>query len=166
MGKEFLSEEKVFKEIDAHIDRVKTTIRIAKTVIEALKSFQGKPLNQFQRIEKAVKKLLPDYTVRYHRDYGTYRLPIWGNEIDYQKSINMLIARDHETSLQIQSVIEHNHYLYNETRINELEAKKTALPEAVSKFNQGLALIKEAQKIAEGHPDHYLYPLSKLFQLT
>jgi len=166
MEKEFLSEEKIIKEIDAYIDRVKTTFRIAKTVIEALKTFQGKPPNQFQRIEKAVKKALPDYTVRYHRDYGNYRLIIWGNGVDYQNSVNMLIARDHETSLQIQSVIEHNHYLLNETRINELEAKKLALPEAVSKFNQGLALIKEAQKIAEGHLDHYLYPLSKLFQLT
>lgn len=137
-------------------------LKILDAIEPVLKSFDGKTISK--RIETAIKKALPEYTVYYGKSYSWYEVRIWGNGIKYDNSItlNLGYLRDTDT-LNFDWFVKNNKFLYLEKeRMDILVAvSDDSLHELNTKYEEYLSIKEQFKNFISEFP----YPVSQYFKL-
>jgi len=126
------------------IEDEEKNISIFDAVSKALENFDGKKITR--RMETAVKNALSDYTVYYEKEYGMYRLFIWGKDIDYNRRLSVLLGYD-ETFCYYKFKNEHN-TCYTEGAPKRLAEAKSfiANPEKIDRIAETIIAYKKSQE--------------------
>lgn len=141
-------------------------IGLIDAVCEVLKTFDGKAINK--RIETAVKKRLPDYSVFYESKYSFYSITIWGNEIPYDKRLQLLLAYNDKETFSYENFQKHNvaYLVSNRKAKAELESyidneeKQNELQKLIDLKNE---IEKKIEELKTKTPD--IYPIRKFLKI-
>jgi hypothetical protein len=154
---------------DAEVVRTKTLEHIAtnraKAVIhtkvcEALKTWQGKPINK--RIQTLVQKALgEEYTVYWSTSYGWLALDIWSaTKLPYNNKYNVMLAYDNDTyptndrkfdfaHWEVRYSNSHGNNRYGEWA-DKSEHALRFLDQRIQAYNEAMAAAKAAYEALEG----------------
>ena len=153
---------KAIESVENYIVEQERDLEIWQKVMEVLKPFDGKAVSK--RMETAVKKALPDYTLYLDNDF-LVTIQIWGSDVGYNKRIAIYLRHD-------EKVYNHAKTLENSGYFNFIQEKNQGLraslmndarviKELVGDFNN---CVKRLQAVNE-EAERYGYPLSSILDM-
>jgi hypothetical protein len=77
----------ILDSINAQKEKYFKQMCICNKVIPILREFHGKKITK--RIETAVVKAMPEYTIYFGHKYSWWELKIWGNGLSYDESVSL-----------------------------------------------------------------------------
>jgi len=135
-----------WESIQDKIKDQKINYELWKKIESSLQKHEGKKITK--RIETALKKDFPEYTIYLENLYGMYHIVLWGNGIEYQKNIRYLIGYESSNIINMKEILKHNMcYELEKSRSEKLEKMEIEdLEVQVKKWNSGLKDLQEVQK--------------------
>lgn len=85
-----LDSKEVFNKLQERIINQQFNYDLWKKVESVLQKFDGQKITK--RIETALKKELPEYTINFENMYSYYNIYVWGNGIEYNHRKSYLIG--------------------------------------------------------------------------
>ncbi len=82
--------EKAQEKLNEYIEQTERSLEITAQLEPVLKKFHGKTINK--RIQTAVAKAMPDWTIYYNIRGSMYYLDIWGNGLSMNKRFSILLG--------------------------------------------------------------------------
>jgi hypothetical protein len=106
-----LSRRNAVNKITKRIQDNQIRLDLIKTIAPVIAYYDGKKITK--RIATKLEKKLNKFTVYFSKDYGTYKLIIWGNGIDYNNRFTALIGYHSNNTVNYDSFIKYNqcHFL-------------------------------------------------------
>ena len=153
---------KVIESVQNYIAEMERDLEIWQKVMKVLKDFDGKVISK--RIETAVKKILPDYTLYLEND-SLVTIQIWGADVGYNKRIAIYL-RHNEKVYNHKKTLENSGYFpfipeKNERLRASLMNDARVIKELVGDFNN---CVKRLQAVNE-EAERYGYPLSSILDM-
>jgi hypothetical protein len=154
----------IIKAIEERQAIQKRAVDILSIIEPVLKSFDGKTISK--RIETAIKKVLPEFTVYYGKSYSWYELKIWGNGVDYQNNLSLNLGYTSTSDVfNFEWYVTNNQRSYLEkSRYEHLEVYRTDVEKLVNlsiRYEELLETISEFKKETSNLP----YPVSQFFKI-
>lgn len=129
--------------------------RVMVAMLDALRPFEGKQITK--RLATAVQKALPEYTVYYDAEYSWIKLKIWGNGLEYNSNVDVILTYTgtgndgiyhHENMVRVPDSNDYKvrmGYAYPYLRLAlDLTALRPELPVLVARYNSALAALDMA----------------------
>ena len=151
---------KTWENIQKKIQDQQENYRLWKIVESVLTRFEGQKITK--RIETALKKELPEYTIYYVLEYGMYHVRIWGNGIQYDQRKGYLIG--YSTNSRVYDAVVNMDVVRSNNQCWELEKSRSEKLQTltrdqlffqVEKWNTGLQAMQEVNKWSEFYEMNY-----------
>ena len=153
---EKLDNQKTWNNIQDMIKTKQLNYDLWKQVQTVLTHFDGQKITK--RIQTALQKELPDYTIHYSTEYGLYSLYIWGNGIAYDQRKQYHIGHvSFSDILNMVKVLDSNQcWELEKSRYEKLQTlTEQDILTAVDKWNTGLTALQEVNNWAAGFEINY-----------
>lgn len=138
--------QKMVKSIMDVQDKQNVNYFILTLIEPILRRFDGKKITK--RIETAIKKELPEYTISYGFTYSWYSLKIWGNGISWDDKIDLQLGYNEFFDMDEYIRLNQRYYLESEryntlqgylddlSKLKELVALHTEVKDMIKKFEE------------------------------
>ena len=139
-----------------------TNYKVAIQAAEVLKAFDGKKCSK--RMENAFKKRFPNYTVYCGRQYTWYGFKIWGNGIEYQYAVDLLLTYD-DDDFDYEKFVGYNQRYFLEAgryeTLQEIKEEPEKLKSLIEEYENIQKQIEEFKK----NPLLSVYPIKNFFNI-
>jgi len=166
---------KILEIIDRQKTRAQMNYELICIVRDTLKPFDGKKINA--RIKTAVAKVLPLHTIYFDKRHGMFHLMIWGNGIEYDQRMDILLGYEEsdfgtyqEHIFRLKPIKDlHRGFEYLATcyfcegpRVDALERLKSKIPEMIEKKKAYEEAKERLEKICNYHEIETNYDLKEI----
>jgi hypothetical protein len=150
-----LSAQEIFKHIQERIEDAKLNYSLWKIIQSECNRREGQTISK--RIETAIKKVLPDYTIYYSYQFGMFHLVLWGNGIEYEKRKTFYLGYDNNPVFSAEQLLKSN--MSYELELSRAE-KLATLPYSeivaqADQWNNALAMMQAINQWAEPYQINY-----------
>lgn len=151
-----LNADQIWDKIQNTITTQKFNYNLWKKVESILTKFEGQKISK--RIETALKKELPNYSIFYKSNYGMFQIEIWNNEIDYNNRKSYLIGYSTNSVLNMIEVKKFNQcWELEKIRYEKLESiSKKELENQVNIWNDGLKKLQSVNEWSSEFEINYM----------
>jgi len=147
---------KTWEGIQKKIQDQQENYRLWKIVESVLTRFEGQKITK--RIETALQKELPEYTIYYGTEFGLYNIYIWGNGIPYNNRKGYLIGWVSTSQFLSMDQVKNSNMCWEleKSRSEKLQTlTRDQLFFQVEKWNTGLQAMQEVNKWSESYELNY-----------